>query len=357
MSAPHQAGFCIPALGPFAEATLPRSFISRGKPVLGLTRIFDAKRPLPPPSAVRLGRRSSATMHEWQREWGADRLEFELWSRENANCSMYVNPVRADGMPVTSITFDVFEIYDACDEPSWTVQGGWGDRNGTLGSICPPIGMHPTEDTSSWTGVLCWLGRVDSMTLSGANLSCPNRFPASAAWYATVRDLRDNSIGVVPDSWFIGANPSYTLDVEFRNTGFVNDLSQNLDIGPFKQQHYGRDPDFVDERHESDAASGEHQLGTIPIGLEPVSMTSVTPLWVSAEGGTIVTVIREGFLDVDGFHDDVNRAKGGAGERDFVCGLLAGANIAQRDWHSRHPRLCAGLLPTSWAHGLCYLSW
>ncbi|RKO89784.1 hypothetical protein BDK51DRAFT_28136, partial [Blyttiomyces helicus] len=117
------------------------------------------------------------------------------------------------------------KIYDACGGPSWTIQGGWGDRNGSLGPICPP--PNGFEQPSIWAGVQCWTGRVDKVELSGANLSCPNGFPDSAAWYTSYWAFSNNRIGVVPDSWFMGANvTSASTRINFSSTWLVNDLTK-----------------------------------------------------------------------------------------------------------------------------------
>ncbi|RKO85858.1 hypothetical protein BDK51DRAFT_50461 [Blyttiomyces helicus] len=91
---------------------------------------------------------------------------------------------------------------------------------------------------SSWAKVTCMLGRVDFIALSGANLSCPNGLLGSAAWYAGYWDFSDNSIGVVPDGWFSGANRSSSVGVEFKNTGFVSNLSWIFEDQHFEQQYY-----------------------------------------------------------------------------------------------------------------------
>ncbi|RKO89774.1 hypothetical protein BDK51DRAFT_37266 [Blyttiomyces helicus] len=120
--------------------------------------------------------------------------------------------------------FQLNQIYDACGGPSWTVQGGWGDRNGSLGNICPPTeGSY--EQPSNWTNIQCYLGRVDIVNLRGANLSCPNGLPSSAAWYASVWDFSDNRIGDVPGTFFVGSFHIYGTALNFSTTGFVSNLS------------------------------------------------------------------------------------------------------------------------------------
>ncbi|RKO83681.1 hypothetical protein BDK51DRAFT_49758 [Blyttiomyces helicus] len=53
------------------------------------------------------------------------------------------------------------------------------------------------DQITVWTGVWCYVGRVDTILLNGAHPNCTNGHPASTAWYASDWDFSDNKIGVV----------------------------------------------------------------------------------------------------------------------------------------------------------------
>ncbi|RKO90815.1 hypothetical protein BDK51DRAFT_25666 [Blyttiomyces helicus] len=221
------------------------------------------------------------------------------------------------------------QIYDACGGPWWapTVQSGWGDRNGSLGPICPP--PDGFEQTSIWSGVQCWIGRVDRVELNAANLSCGG-FPGSSAWYSSFWDFSDNIIGPVPGSWFIGANHTdYPVWVNFSNSSFVNDLTEvtsritSLDVS--SNELTGAIPTKLSEAtFRTLYLQNNRFYGPIPIGFfffqsgmislagnQPSSLasfschtvivTGVVPFWASAGGGSTMTVFGEGFMDVDEF--------------------------------------------------------
>ncbi|RKO91945.1 hypothetical protein BDK51DRAFT_41752 [Blyttiomyces helicus] len=405
----------------------------------------------------------------------------------NSNCTMYVTPVRPDGQPVTSITFNVFEIRanrnSAFIHPSHlvrtppplpkppiphsttsldpsalvasftgqtggnitvnasdalvqfvgvlvgTLDGGaffyytndgvdvpWDELEcpfdcyghgvcvrgkcvcdeGYEGGLCKNDDRFQLNQPSFWTGVQCASGRIDEVYLRGKNLSCPNGLPGSAAWYASIWDLSDNSIGVVPDSWFFGTNGTgITTLVNFSRAWLVNDLNQGYGAVHFMQAGLNvlfpsglpKIPSRITSLDISsnnltgvfpnslgDATSRMLYLednrfyGTLPIGFfffqpgsiflagnqatycrrkvragkdggsevvadadadssaslfagivslvslyysrplfafkrrdSQLGVASATPLWVSAGGGTTMTVFGEGFMDVDGF--------------------------------------------------------